>query len=58
MWLEIIVYIWQTHKLPVFKLSSNKEEVEGKQPLHYISSRQYTCIQRMKIIVGHNKEED
>jgi hypothetical protein len=31
--------------------------VEGKQPLYYLSSRQYMCIERMKIVVGRDKEQ-
>jgi mRNA deadenylase 3'-5' endonuclease subunit Ccr4 len=38
-WVEIIAYIWQTHKLPVAKLYDN-EEVEGRRLPYRISSRQ------------------
>jgi hypothetical protein len=42
--------------MPVVKLYNNKEE--GKRPLYHINSRQYVCIERIKIIVRRNKEED
>jgi hypothetical protein len=32
--------------------------VEGKQLLYHLSSRQYVCIERMKIVVGRDKEQD
>jgi hypothetical protein len=32
--------------------------VEGKQPLYRLSGRQYVCIERMKIVVGRDKEQD
>jgi hypothetical protein len=57
-WLEIIAYIWRTHKLPVIKPSDDREEVEGKQPPYRLSGRQYVCIERMKIVVGRDKEQD
>jgi hypothetical protein len=57
-WLEIIAYIWRTHELPVVKLSNDGEEVEGKRPLYCLSGRQYACMERMKMIVGRDKEQD
>jgi hypothetical protein len=57
-WLEIIAYVWRTYKLPVIKPSDSKGEVEGKQLLYYFSARQYMCIERMKMVAGHNREED
>jgi hypothetical protein len=32
--------------------------VEGKQLLYRLSSRQYVCIERMKMVVGRDKEQD
>jgi hypothetical protein len=57
-WLELIAYIWRTHELPVIKLSDDGEEVEGKQLLYCLSGRQYVCIERMKMVVGRDKEQD
>jgi hypothetical protein len=57
-WLEIIAYIWRTYELPVVKLSDDGEEVEGKQLLYRLSGRQYVCIERMKMVVGRDKEQD
>jgi hypothetical protein len=57
-WLEIIVYVWWTHELPVVKPSDSKEEVEGKRPPYHFSARQYVCIERMKMAAGHDREED
>jgi hypothetical protein len=57
-WLELIAYIWRTHELPVVKPSDDGEEVEGKQPPYCLSGRQYVCIERMKMVVGRDKEQD
>ncbi|CAN9302546.1 unnamed protein product [Alternaria alternata] len=57
-WLEIIAYIWRTHELPVVTPSNSEEEVEGKRPLYCISAKQHMCIEKIKRIVGQDKEED
>jgi hypothetical protein len=57
-WLELIAYIWRTHELPVVKPSDDGEEVEGKQPPYRLSGRQYVCMERMKMVVGRDKEQD
>jgi hypothetical protein len=55
-WLEIIAYIWRTHEMPVVELHDNEEE--GKRPPYHINGRQYVCMERIKMIVGRDKEED
>ncbi|CAN9476995.1 unnamed protein product [Alternaria alternata] len=57
-WLEIIAYIWRTHELPVVTPSNSEEEVEGKRLLYRISAKQHMCIEKIKRIVGQDKEED
>ena len=57
-WLEIIAYIWRTHELPVVTPSNSEEEVEGKRPPYRISAKQHMCIEKIKRIVGQDKEED
>jgi hypothetical protein len=44
--------------LPVVRPSDDEEEVEGKRPPYCISGRQYMYMERMKMIVGRDKEQD
>jgi hypothetical protein len=43
--------------MPVVK-PNNDEEIENQRPLYYINSRQDLCLERIKMIVGRDKEED
>jgi hypothetical protein len=36
----------------------NNSEVEGRRPPYHINGRQYVCIERIKIILGRDKEEE
>jgi hypothetical protein len=45
--------------MPIIKLyNNNKDEREGRRLLYYISSKQYLYIERIRIIIGRDKEED
>lgn len=57
-WLEIIAYIWRTHKLPIVTPDNSEEEVEGKRPPYRVSAKQHMCMTKIKTIVGQDKEED
>jgi hypothetical protein len=57
-WVAIIAYIWRTHELPVVD-PRNDGKVEGRRPPYHINSRQYVCMERIKMIVGrHDGEEE
>jgi hypothetical protein len=56
-WVAIIAYIWRTHELPVVD-PCNDSEVEGRRPPYHINGRQYVCMERIKMIVGCDEEEE
>jgi superfamily II DNA helicase RecQ len=56
-WVEIIAYIWRTHEMPVVK-PNDDEEMENQRPPYHINSRQDSCLERIKMIVGRDEEED
>jgi hypothetical protein len=57
-WLEIISYVWRTHKLPVVRPSDDEDEVEGKRPPYRITPRQEQCIKKIRSIVGRDRAAD
>ncbi|KAL5371306.1 hypothetical protein DPSP01_014356 [Paraphaeosphaeria sporulosa] len=57
-WLEIIAYVWRTHELPVVTPGNSEEEVAGKRPPYHISAKQHMFVEKIKWIVGKDKEED
>jgi hypothetical protein len=45
--------------MPVVKPhNDDKDEIEGRRLLYHISGKQYSCIERIRIIIGRNKEEE
>jgi hypothetical protein len=58
-WIEIIAYIWRTHEMPVVTpYNDDEDEREGRRLLYYISGKQYSCIERIRMIVGRDEEEN
>jgi hypothetical protein len=58
-WIEIIAYIWRTHEMPVVTPHNDDEdEREGRRPPYHISGKQYSCMERIRMIVGRDEEEN
>jgi hypothetical protein len=43
--------------MPIVKPNNNKE-IENQRPPYHINSRQDSCLERIKIIIERDKEED